>query len=404
MSVLMILLPPRPRAEAAARAPSEYAFVFSSDGRQVTSQGRAAPAALPRADSACLLLADADVAWHRVRIPKAPPARRRAALAAVLEEQLLEDDEALHLALEPGAAGGLDGWVAVTRIDALAAAITALEQAGIPLDRIAPSSWPQAAATLHLLPASAEDPAPTLICSHADGVACLRLAGSLARQRVAAIGREDLRCTAHPQAVAEAERWLGGTVQVMNDAERALQALSSTWNLRQFELAPRRRSVQRLREFAQRLRSDREWRPVRLGLFALLLVQLVGLNAWAWKLQHELRERQLAQVRLLQDTYPQVRAVLDAPQQMQRETERLRLAAGQRDRGDLEPMLDAAARAWPDAQGPVQSLQFEPGRLTIPADSWDEAQQRGFDDRLRAWGYQVQRQGTQLHILAAGPA
>lgn len=406
MSVLVILMPPRPRprTDAAARAPAEYAFVLGSDGGQVMNQGRAAASELPRADHACLLLADADVAWHRVLIPKAPTARRRAALAAVLEEQLLEDDEVLHLALEPAAAGGQEGWVAVTRMDALVAAVAELGQAGVALERIAPSSWPQASPALHLLPAAADDPSPTLVHSHPGGVACLRLAGSLARQRIAALDHAGLRCTAHPQAVAEAERWLGSKVQVIADAERMLQALASPWNLRQFELAPRRRSVQRLRDFARRLRADPDWRPVRLGLSALVLVQLVGLNAWAWKLEHELRGRQQAQVRLLQDSHPQVRAVLDAPQQMLRETERLRLAAGQRGSGDLEPMLDAAARAWPEGQGPLQALQFEPGQLAITAAAWDGALEQGFAERLRALGYQVQRQGSQILIRTAGPA
>ena len=36
-------------------------------------------------------------------LPKAPAGRMRAALGGVLEEQLLEDDDALHLALPPHA-------------------------------------------------------------------------------------------------------------------------------------------------------------------------------------------------------------------------------------------------------------------------------------------------------------
>ena len=84
----------------------------------------------PRADTVVLLLADADVSWHRVDLPKAPAARLRAALSGVMEEALLDDDEALHLALGPGAVTGRPGWVAATHRPYLIAALTAIEAAG----------------------------------------------------------------------------------------------------------------------------------------------------------------------------------------------------------------------------------------------------------------------------------
>jgi general secretion pathway protein L len=79
--------------------------------------------------------------------------------------------------------------------------------------------------------------------------------------------------------------------------------------------------------------------------------------------------------------------VLDAPVQMQRETERLRAAAGRAGGADLEVMLSAAAGAWPDGLGPVQTLRFEAGALTLAAPGWAEAQQEQFRARLRAAGF-----------------
>ena len=134
MSLLVIQLPPRDRLGARGtgpemaghvRLPSEWDFVLSADGRSVSQSGRAALALLPRADTVVLMLADADVSWHRIEVPKAPAARQRAALAGVMEEVLLDDDEALHLALGPGAAGGRSGWVAATHRPYLAAALAA---------------------------------------------------------------------------------------------------------------------------------------------------------------------------------------------------------------------------------------------------------------------------------------
>lgn len=401
MSVLVILLPTCPRAPGAAAAPADYAWVASTDGRTVTRQGRATAAQLPRADSACLLLADADVGWQRIAVPKAPAARLRAALGAMLEEQLLDDDEAVHLALEAGVAGGQTGWVATVRKDWLSAVIGDLEAAGVPLDRVAPLSWPGAAASLHALPADEDGQAPTLVWCHADGVACLRLAGTLARQRLAGIDRGTVDCSAHPAAAAEAERWLEAPVAVLGDAERALQALRSPWNLRQFDLAPRHRGLQAVREGWRRLAGP-AWRPLRWGLVGLLLVQLVGLNAWAWRLEQDLRDKRQAQVRLLQTTHPQVRSVLDAPLQMQRETESLRAAAGRPGPADLEPLLDVAAAAWPEGQPPLQALRFEPGRLAITTVGWGDAQRAQFAERVRAAGYASEVQGAQLVIRAGG--
>ncbi|MCW5639802.1 MAG: general secretion pathway protein GspL, partial [Rubrivivax sp.] len=118
MPVLVILVPARARLSARAldgaagkgegEGDDTFAYVLSPDGLQVGSQGRARPELLPRADSVVAVLADADVGWQRVTVPRAPASRLRAALGGMLEERLLDDDAALHLALAPGAAAGAE--------------------------------------------------------------------------------------------------------------------------------------------------------------------------------------------------------------------------------------------------------------------------------------------------------
>jgi len=400
MSVLVILLPPRPRT-GAIQAPERYAYVRCSATGVCIDEGQAAAAQLPRTREACLVLADTDLSWQRTTIPKAPRARRRAALGAVLEDALLEDDADLHLAREPGAVEGHSAWVAVLRRDWLAAVLEDLDAAGVPLTRVLPSSWPGTPARLHVLPNAVDGLAPLLVHSSEEGVSCLRMAGSLARQRLPAAGMQALRCSAHPAVAVEAERWLEGRVEVLNDTARALQALDSPWNLRQFDLAPRHRGLQGL---AQRLRSLRapQWRALRWGLAAALLVQVAGLNAFAWKLEEQLRDTRQAQVDLLKRTHPQVRSVMDAPLQMQSETERLQSAAGQAGPGDLEPLLGAVAAAWPTGIPPVQSLRYERGRLTLAAPALSGPQQTEFAARLRSAGYESRSQGAQIVIAMAG--
>jgi general secretion pathway protein L len=411
MSLLVIQIPPRTRLAAqAADAPAAaaggsaegYAYVLSPDGVQAAAAGRAQPALLPKADSVVAVLADADVGWQRITLPKAPAARLRAALGGILEDHLLEDDAALHLALAPGSVAGQPAWVAVADKAWLQREISDLEKQGPTIDRIVPSSWPGDAPHGHFFeaPDAPAEAAPLLAYAYADGAMVLRLRGSLARSLLPRMTAQPTRWTATPPVAAPAERWLGQTVTVQTDAERALQAARSLWNLRQFDLAPTRRGTRALRDAWRRWRSP-AWRPVRFGLAALAAVQLVGLNVWAWQQRQAITERQQAQEALLRATFPGVRAVIDAPLQMRRETEVLRAAAGRAGDDDLEALLGAAASAWPEGQGPLQTLRFEPGRLTIGAAGWSEPQVQQFRDRLRLAGLAVEQADGRLTIARA---
>ena len=69
---------------------------------------------------------------------------------------------------------------------------------------------------------------------------------------------------------------------------------------------------------------------------------------------------------------------------MQRETQTLRTLAGKAGDSDLEPMLQAAAAAWPGERPPVENLRFEPGKLTLAANGWSDAQIEQFRSRAAA--------------------
>ena len=127
MSILVIQLGPRPRLRvrgAAVAGPAagdvlsqrgDYAYALSADGLGVASHGVCPAALLPRADTVVLVVADADIAWHRIMLPRAPAARLRAALASMLEDALLDEPEQVHLALAPAAVAGTATWVAVVQ-------------------------------------------------------------------------------------------------------------------------------------------------------------------------------------------------------------------------------------------------------------------------------------------------
>ena len=409
MSILVLLVPPRARLRAGLEptpAPVEWRYVLSNDGRSAARQGSAAPSLLPRASSVVAVLADADVGWHRITLPRAPAKRLRAALMGVLEDALLEDADMMHFALAPDARAGEPAWVAVVHRPWLQAQLATLEAAGLTVERVLPAAAPGSddAAFGHFNLAEAHgdgDAALRLVHGDGNGITPLGAHGTLARSLVARWSEQaPLRWSASPAASSAAEAWLGAPVAALTDEERALAATASRWNLRQFELAPRRRGVRALRDSWQRFLQP-QWRPVRYGLLALVALQLVGMNLWAWQQRRAIVEREQAMVELLRQAHPQVRAVLDAPLQMRRETEVLRAAAGKPGDEDLEALLGRAAAAWPPGAAPAASLRFEPGRLSIAAADWTPPQIEQFRQQLRAAGWAVEVSGGVLTISRA---
>lgn len=418
MSFLVVELPERKRLAAAldgaaagdsavVRPGQEYAWATSPDGLELKAHGVAPAALLPKASSVVAVVADADVAWHRITLPKAPGGRLREALIGVLEDQLLDEPDTVHLALAPGASPGQPAWVAAIERRWLVAQIAALERAGHLVDRVVPASWPDHPPTGHFELApdadSADETGAGLVLnwSHSDGVVRLPARSRLTRTLLPQEALPITRWTATPAAIAAAQQWSGAPVTLMSPAQRALQAARSTLNLRQFDLAPRQRGTRWLRDARLRLMSP-GWRPARLGLATLLAVQVLGLNLWAWQQRQAIADKRQALVATLQSSFPQVRAVLDAPLQMQREVERLRAVAGRAGDGDLEPMLQAASAAWPADRPAVDSLRYEPGKLTLSAAGWTEAQIGQFRGQLQPAGWRVEVADGRLTMSRAG--
>jgi len=220
----------------------------------------------------------------------------------------------------------------------------------------------------------------------------VRLQGGLGRALVPHPAPPEARWSATPGAVEAAEQWLGAPVRVMPPGQRLLQAARSLWNLRQFELARRTRGGRALRDSLRKFFSA-EWRPVRYGAVALVVAQIVGLNLWAWHQRGAIETKQAMMQSLVKTTYPNVSALdvqRDADAVMQREANALRTLAGKPGEADLEPMLQAAASAWPPDRPPVEALRFEPGRLTLSAPGWSEPQVAQFRSLLAPAGWAVE--------------
>ena len=238
MSTLVVQIPSRARLQA--RNPgqvasesglsTEYPYALSPDGLALSSQGRCSIALLPKAAGAVAVLADSDVSWHRITLPKAPAARLPAALIGVLEEALLEEAASVHIAVAPDATAGEPTWVAVVDRAWLTSELAMLEKAHVFIDRVVPMSWPDEPPTGHFAELGDASQGATLTWAHPDGVAQISLQGTLARSLLPNPLPEGVRWSATPATAAAAERWLGVPVTVMDWPQRALQASRSLWN------------------------------------------------------------------------------------------------------------------------------------------------------------------------------
>jgi general secretion pathway protein L len=416
MSILIIQLPARSRlsaeapaeAGAASAGQKEYNYVLSADGINVIRQGRCSAPMLPKADSVVAVMAVTDLSWHRLPVPKAPAARLRAALGSLLEEALLADPEDMHLALDPAAKAGQPAWVAACDHTWLTSHLMALEKAKVRVDRVVPGLAPDELATAYfheLAESGAADseagPQVLLTWSDGTGVSTWPVSGSLARTLLPEPLPVQARFLASPPVASQAERWLGRAVTVHSQTDHLLQAVRSLWNLLQFELTPRSKGLYALTDKWRRFMSP-QWRPVRIGLAALVVAQVLGLNLWAWQQQRLVKAKRAEMVQLLRQAHPQVQVVLDAQAQMRRETEALRAQAGQVGGNDLEALMAVVASAWPP-ETPTAGIQYDGQALTVmPPPGWGPTEVDGFKSRLAAAGMKVeQTDGRQLTVRRA---
>jgi general secretion pathway protein L len=200
---------------------------------------------------------------------------------------------------------------------------------------------------------------------------------------------------AEPSVAEHANRWSEQPAQLQSAQQRWLQAATSEWNLAQGEWAQnsRLRGQRWLQQAWRSLWHGPEWHSARRGLLGLVLVQLVGLNAWAWREQTALSQQQAALTHIFKDSFPKVTVVVDAPLQMQREVQALQQGAGLPQAADLDAMLQTLSAHWPDHTPPAK-LDYRLGelRLTdVPANTLQTLSQVPWPEL----GYQFRMDGSQ---------
>lgn len=390
MTTLIITLPPN-GIDSTAR----LEYVLSADGLSVTAHETVGLSLLPKSHDEVVAVVPAQMlSWHRVNLPggsvprglagERATARLRTILEGLLEDDLLDEPAQVHLALQPQASSEALAWVVACDRAWLTAALNALAQAGQPVHRVVPEFTPQSLSNAVVMAGDADQPwvAGMLRSAALGGAAidaqgdeptaggllvCALNASTLERFMDVADNASDaaqLQVLAEPAVAALAEQLCKRPVTLQQRAERLLQASQSPWNMAQFELA----NLARSRQWSGVMLSAKsflhapQWRAARWALLLAVMVNLIGLNAFALRQQANLNDKRKAVTAVLTETFPRVQVVVDAPLQMAREVAALRRSSGQASASDLESQLAALAGAAPQTFTLI-SIDFETNQL-----------------------------------------
>jgi general secretion pathway protein L len=391
MSTLILTLP-----DATGDAGALYDCVLSADGQIANDYTRSPLALLPLAGSAevVAVVPAHRLSWHQVQLPSGSLGRGlrqdsgsprvRALLEGLLEDRLLDETADLHFALAPGAGSDAPVWVAVCDRQWLRDALHTLEQSDRPAARVVPEFTPDLPfGRVHAL---GEPGAARLVLGSAEAgpgvwplqpglLPCLNLPDSL-------------ELVAEPAVAELAEGLFSQPARLQKPAERLLQAADSPWDLAQFDLVSsgRARSLKRWSGAFGGFAQAPRWQAARWSLLAIILVNLAGLNVWAWRENAALKARQQAVREVLTSTFPQVKVVVDAPLQMAREVAALQRSSGQASGRDLEALLGVMGAALP-ATAVVQGIDFTPGELRLRGIALAPQELSTIAFRLKAQGY-----------------
>ncbi len=398
MSTLIVSLPLEP-----ATAATEWAFALTPDGRTLQDHGRSPAALLPQPKGAgaevVAVVPVQALAWHRVTLPKGVAAgspKLRSVLESLLEEQVLDEPEALHLALQPGARAAETAWVALCDRAWLRQALQALEAVNRPATRIVPEFAPEGDPAIAVIGDALQ---PMVVATSAEGVMALPL--TTAALPLLPVLADQAPRTAEPAVAGIAEQVLQHKLTLQQAPQRWLQSARTRWDLAQFDLASssRARAMKKLASGWGDVLNGVAWRPARWGAIALVALNLIGLNAFAWKERASLDDKRAAVRRTLTSTFPNVKVVVDAPVQMEREVATLRQLTGVASSRDLDALLAALAASVPPGRTP-STLEYVSGELRASGLRLGGDELRGVTTHLKTLGYAASGENQALVIVA----
>ena len=419
--MLIIALPQK----AQTNGPNIYNYWLSPNGLSISLSGQASAQLLPKnAGEVVAVIPWQLVSWHSVKIPAATHLNAEkitALLHGLLEDQLLDDVQSVHFILpikmRELIQAGREVLVGACSKDWLRQATQALQELGVNVQRIVCELSPLASAdvsspfadpsqserttvdgqtstaVLHVIgPASSA--AATVLCTQ-EGVT--RLPSSTSDwSAFKALGSPSLTLLCEPQWVQSTSETLGREPKLHSVSQRMLAAAQSNWDGATGEWAQSKslRFWRGLHRQYIAFAHHSQWSLARSALTLLILVNILGLNAWSWMQSSSVREREAALSRLLKETFPSIGLIVDPSLQMQREMRRLRHSRGQSAAGDLEAMLGAISTHLP-ANYKLQSFSYSANELRLNAVSKDLISPQS-QIALEKLGYTVRGENTTL--------
>lgn len=339
--------------------------------------GSATLATLPRAEVCELIIPAELVLLTRATLPRGNRQKMRQMLPYAIEDRLVTEPDAVHVAAGPVLA---DGQTALAVIDKawLTRVLARLNEAGLRPR----SAWPEtllpdlpadgwvmvwdgrggflrsgAQAGMSLDGGSAAQPPAALTLS----VAQAREAGALPQHLLLR-----LREGTPPPDIESWSHALGMAVEV-----------GAKWAPLEHPDTPNG-GIDLLQGAFTSSSAAYEWWPrVRLPLILAGLIALVqvGATTTEWLLlNREKQQLQAAMERSFREAFPDARVVIDAPLQMQRNLTELRGAAGHLSPGDFLPLLARVATVLDaDSRGSLRAIRYEGSQLSLDLPVADRA-------------------------------
>ena len=400
--MLIISLPHNPKD-----AQSGFAHVHS-DGHLVQRNAVGAASLLSTyAGEVVAVVPHTRLSWLSVQFPPGSHgARLGAVLEGLLEDRLLDDVADLHCVVDPTSAdvprtGGV-AIVAACSKSWLREVLAPLQASGLVVQRLVPELSPRAQPLLCVM--GTPELSQSVLC-HTQGVTLLppnvaQWKAFPAFTAYATLSAAQGPLVAEPAMVERVEQFLQRRPVMQNAAQRAVVAAQSDWDLAQGEWA--QGTSQRFLRLSQHVWQTffhaPAWRSVRIGLATLLTLQVLGLNAMAWREQRALDVQKVQLNQILTATFPSVRLVIDAPLQMQREVDTLQRNAGRVTSTDFEPMLAATASALPEGLVPTQ-WHFANQVLRAQGLPFNEAQANSARATLKVKHLQLRQEGNDVWVI-----
>lgn len=369
--------------------------------------GRATLANLPRAEACELVLPAETVLLTRVSLPRGGKQKMRQLLAYAIEDRLVAEPDAVHVATGPTLA---DGQTTLAVVDKawLARVLARLNKVGLRPR----SAWPET--LLPMLPANGW----VMVWDGRGGFlrsgehAGMSLDGGSSTQPPAALvlSVTEARTTAtlpHHLLLRLREATPPPDVEAWSDVLGVPVEIGIGWTpLQRPDVV--RGGIDLLQGTFVPAGVARDWWPgLRLPLILAGLIALLQIGAttteW-WRLSREKHQLQTAMEQRFRETFPDARVVVDAPLQMQRKLAELRGAAGQMSASDFLPLLSrTAAELDADSRGHLRAIHYEASQLSLDVPVVDQAAADQLMKRLTAAGLAGQLQsvsGTPPQALA----